>query len=590
VTGSVLLLGLRRLRGPLIVIISVFAAGIAGLVLIPGVDADGAPWRMTFAQALYFMSYTATTIGFGEVPAEFTAAQRLWVTAIIFASVMGWAYLVASLLALARDDAFRGALTAAAFARSIRALREPFYLICGFGETGLLVARALDRLGRRVAVVDIDETRIQELTLQNLTQDAPAVCGDARLPGTLLDAGLASRFCVGVLALTNDDQANLAVAMSVRLLNPETPVLARAMSREVEANMASFSTDHIINPFARFGDYLALALAAPASYRLAAWLTALPGSEFRVHLAPPRGRWVVCGYGRFGREVVNALRDQGLDACIVDPDEEELPGLQTVKGTGTEAEPLRRAGITDAVGIVAGTDDDITNLSIAVTARELNDDLFTIVRQNLQSSGALFRAFDADITMVSSEIIANECLAVIKTPRLGDFLAYVRAQHDGWAEQALARLGAVVGSRVPEIWSVCLTADEAPAPLAALVEEGRAVALADLLRDPSDRENPLPILALGRSRRGTFSALPGLDDPVLPGDELLFAGVLAARRSQLGMLRNANVCRYVLTGDDLPSGSIWRIFSSGSAEVQHLDGHHEVDEQSGRVAHRSDQR
>jgi voltage-gated potassium channel len=566
VAGSVLLLGLRRLRGPLIVIVSVFAAGIAGLVLIPGVDADGGAVHLTFAEALYFMSYTATTIGFGEIPGEFTATQRLWVTAIIFASVMGWAYLVASLLALARDEAFRGALTAAAFARSIRALREPFYLICGFGETGLLVARALDRLGRRVAVVDIDETRIQELTLQNLTQDVPAVCGDARLPGSLLEAGLASRFCAGVLALTNDDQANLAVAMSVRLLNPDTPVLARAMSRDVEANMASFSTDHIINPFARFGDYLALALAAPASYRLTAWLTALPGSEFRVHLAPPRGRWVVCGYGRFGREVVNALRDQGLDACIVDPDEEAVPGLQTVEGTGTEAEPLRQAGIGDAVGIVAGTDDDITNLSIAVTARELNDDLFTIVRQNLQSSGALFRAFDADITMVSSEIIANECLAVIKTPHLADFLAFVRGQHDDWAQRALDRLGAVMGSRAPELWSVRLTADEAPAPFAAMVEQGRTVTLTDLLRDPADRDHPLPILPLSRSRQGTFAALPDLDDPLRPDDELLFAGALAARRAQLGTLRNTNVCRYVLTGDDLPSGSIWRVFSSGSSD------------------------
>jgi hypothetical protein len=47
---------------------------------------------------------------------------------------------------------------------------------------------------------------------------------------------------------------------------------------------------------------------------------------------------------------------------------------------------------------------------------------------------------------------------------------------------------------------------------------------------------------------------------------LLFAGALAARRAQLGTLRNTNVCRYVLTGDDLPSGSIWRVFSSGSSD------------------------
>jgi voltage-gated potassium channel len=558
VKSSVLLLGLRHLRGPLIVIITVFATGIAGLVLIPGVDEQGRPWHISFAEALYFMSYTATTIGFGEIPGEFTNAQRLWVTGIIFASVMGWAYLVASLLALARDEAFRGALTAAAFARSIRALREPFYLICGFGETGLLVGRSLDRLGVRFVVVDIDQARVQELALMDLVQDVPALCGDARLPETLLQAGLASSSCLGVLALTNDDQANLAVAMSVRLLNPDTPMLARAMSRDVEANMASFNTDHILNPFTRFGDYLALALAAPSAYRLSSWLTAPPGSEFSVHLAPPRGRWVVCGYGRFGREVIDALRDQGLDACIVDPDERAVPGLQTIQGTGTEAEPLRQAGIRDAVGIVAGTDDDITNLSIAVTARELNDNLFAIVRQNVQSSSALYAAFSADITMVSSEIIANECLAIIKTPRLADFLRFVRGQNDAWAERALERLGAVMGSRVPEIWSVRMSPDQAPALLHAIEVDGAPVTLADVLRDPADRAQPLPILVLSRSRRGTFTALPESADDVQPGDELLFAGTLAAQHSQYGLLRNANVCRYLLTGDDLPSGWIWQ--------------------------------
>ena len=563
-SSSVVLLGLRHLRGPLIAIVAIFAAGIVGLVLLPGVNPDGSPWHMTFAEALYFMSYTATTIGFGEIPRGFTAAQRLWVTAIIFASVIGWAYLVATVLGLTRDEAFRGALTATRVSRAIRALREPFYLICGFGETGLLVGRALDRLGTRFVAVDIDGARIQEVKLLDLAQEVPAVHGDARLPDTLLRAGLARSNCLGVLALTNDDQANLAAAMAVRLLNPGRPVLARAMSREVEANMASFRTDQVVNPFALFGSYLAVALAAPASYRLASWLTALPGSEFNLHMAPPQGHWVVCGYGRFGREVVRALQGQGLDVCIVDPGEPHLPGLQTIRGTGTEAEPLVEAGIRDAAGIVAGTDDDITNLSIAVTARELNEGLFTIVRQNLQSSTPLFQAFGADVTMVSSSIIANECLAVIKTPRLKDFLDFARDQNDAWAERVLERLSAVMGNQVPELWSVRISMEQSPAALRAVESEGLTVTLEDLLRDPAERERLLPILPLGRLRRETFLALPEAQEEIRAGDELLFAGTLPARSAQRVVLRNANTCRYVLTGDELPSGWIWQTIGGGS--------------------------
>jgi voltage-gated potassium channel len=562
--SSVLLLGIRHLRAPLIMIVLVFAAGIAGLVLIPGVDADGAQWRMTFAQALYFMSYTATTIGFGEIPVEFTDTQRLWVTAVIFGSVVGWAYLVGSILSLARDDAFRGALTAAGFAGSVRALREPFYLICGFGETGLLVGRALDRLGLRFAVVDIDAARVQHVKLLDLVQDAPAICGDARLPEMLLQAGLAKPECAAVLALTNDDQANLAVAMAVRLLNPDTPVLARAMSGEVAANMASFGTDHIVNPFARFGTYLGLALAAPASYRLTAWLTGLPGSEFNLHLEPPHGHWVVCGYGRFGREVVAALHRQGLDASVIDPAEHESgQRLRTIRGIGTEAGPLIAAGIEGSVGVVAGTDDDITNLSIAVTAREINAELFTVVRQNLQGNSPLFAAFDADITMVSSGIVANDCLAVIKTPRLATFLGYVRDQSNAWASAALERAVAAVGESVPEIWNVQVTPRAAPALHRALRGDGRVATVGDLARDPRDRRQRLSMTVLGLWRGGQLIALPEDAAEVRLDDELLYAGTLAARRAQVGLLRNLNVCTYLLTGNERPSGWIWQRLAAG---------------------------
>ena len=65
---------------------------------------------MGFFDAFYFMSYTATTIGFGELPYPFTDAQRLWVTVSIYLTVIGWAYAIGSLLTLLQDRAFRQAL------------------------------------------------------------------------------------------------------------------------------------------------------------------------------------------------------------------------------------------------------------------------------------------------------------------------------------------------------------------------------------------------------------------------------------------------------------------------------------------------
>jgi len=555
--NSSLLLTLRRLRAPIILLIVVFAAGMVGLVLIPGVDEHGEPWHMSMFQAFYFTSYTASTIGFGEIPHEFTDRQRLWVTLIIYASVIGWAYLVASLLSLGRDRAVRKSLTDSRFRRRVDALVEPFYLICGFGETGRLIAHALDLRGRRFVVLEIDETRAQEVDLLDFHQAPLALAADARLPDNLAAAGLRRDQCRGVLALTNDDQANLAVAMTVRLLEPNVPVLARAMSRETAANMASFGTHHIINPFARFGEQLALAISAPANYRLVSWLTGLPGTRLNPENSPPRGAWVVCGYGRFGREVVRAFHAQGLKVTIIDPNAPDDPGIPSVRGLGTEAEPLSAAGIHAAVGVVAGTDDDVNNLSIVVTARQLNPKLFTIVRQNLHANRALFDAFDADVTMVSSELIASESLAVVRTPLLAPFLEIARHRDAAWAHALIARLQAACGEPAPAIWSVTLNIADAPAIYHLLMDHGHAT-VGDLLRLPSNRDETLACVPLFLKRTDESVELPDDRFVLQPGDQLLFAGRNWARDRQQSLLRSDKVRDYVLTGRDPPVGWIWR--------------------------------
>jgi len=556
--NSAIVVALRRLRAPIVLLVAIFAVGIVGLVLIPGTDAEGRPWRVTIFDALYFMSYTASTIGFGEIPEAFSRAQRVWVTLVIYASVIGWAYLVASLLSLGRDRGFRAALVTDRFHRDVGRLREPFYLICGCGETGALVGRALDTMGFRFVVIDLREDRVQEVDLLGLGQDAPSLTGDARAPELLVAAGLTHRDCRGVLALTSDDHANLAVAMAVRLLNPAIPVLARCMSWEAAANMASFGTDHIINPFAKFGEHLALAIRSPGSHRLMSWLTGLPGTSLHAETVPPRGHWIVCGYGRFGAEVVKAFRGEQISVTVIDPDDRAVDGLRLVRGLGTEAVTLDEAGVRNAVGIVAGTDDDVNNLSIAVTARELNPDVFTIVRQNLRNNRALFEAYAADITMVSNEIIANECLALLQTPLLGRFLDIVRRESDTWADRAIEQLQAAVGTEAPDLWRVAMTAAEAPALYEVLERDDYPITLTDLSRDSGAREHRLDCMPLLLVRGGQATALPEPADRLRRGDELLFAGRPAARRNQRTMLVNVNVRDYVVRGIDVPGGWIWQ--------------------------------
>ena len=123
--SATIFLVMRRMRTPLIVLIAIFAVGTLGLTLIDGQDDQGRPWRMGFFDAFYVMSYTASTIGFGEIPYAFTYNQRMWVTISIYLTVVGWAYAIGSLLALVQERSFRQALALQHFTRKVRRLGEP---------------------------------------------------------------------------------------------------------------------------------------------------------------------------------------------------------------------------------------------------------------------------------------------------------------------------------------------------------------------------------------------------------------------------------------------------------------------------------
>lgn len=155
------------MRTPLLLLILTYAVTIAGLALVPGQDAAGNPAPpMSLFHAFYFLSYTATTIGFGEIPTAFSDGQRLWVIFTIYASVVVWIYSIGTLIALLQDRAFRRVLVERRFARQVRRIASSFYLLCGYGETGGVLTQALTDRHRRVVVIDLDEDRVNLIQLE----------------------------------------------------------------------------------------------------------------------------------------------------------------------------------------------------------------------------------------------------------------------------------------------------------------------------------------------------------------------------------------------------------------------------------------
>lgn len=560
--SATIFLVLRRMRAPLIVLIVIFAVSVLGLTLIPGQDAAGRPWRMGFFDAFYVMSYTASTIGFGEIPYPFTYGQRMWVTIAIYLTVIGWAYAIGSLLSLLQDRGFREALALQHFTRKVARLREPFLLIAGYGRTGELLGHAFEALGRRVVVIDSAADRIDDLELAAYRADVPGLVGDVRDPGHLGIAGLDHPFCEGVLALTDDDEANLAVTMTAALLRPDLPVIARTTSPAIAERMRAFGTPSVVNPFDCFGDHLRLALNAPASYQLLTWLESGPGAELPTRGEPPRsGRWVVCGYGRFGRELTKDLRTEGLDVTIIDPagaagSTGNAGEDAIVTGDGSEPAILAQADLGRAVGFVAGTDNDTTNLSLVAAVRHLNPALFVVARQNRPASAPLFATMAVEALLVPTEVVAHEVYAQLSTPLLRRFLREMPARGDEWAAGVIDRLTALCGQRLQELWKIRLTPREAPA-LQHWLASGEA-RLGDLMRSPEDRDERLHAVALLVMRGDDCVLAPGDGFVLASGDEILLAGWPAARRSLDSTQLLDEVREYVVSGRNVPSSWIWR--------------------------------
>ena len=548
---------LRRMRAPFIVLITIFAISVFGLTLIPGRNAEGQPWHMGFFDAFYFMSYTATTIGYGELPYPFTGAQRMWVTACIYLTVIGWAYAIGSLLTLIQDRAFRQALALQRFTRTVARLREPFLLIAGYGQTGQLLGRSFDDLGRRFVVIDTSGERVDTLDIDTYHADVPGLVGDARNPQTLDHAGLGHPYCEGVLALTDDDEVNLAVTMAAALVRPELPVIARTVSPAIEYRMAAFGSPTVVNPFDRYGDHLRLALRAPSSYQLMVWLESGPGAEQPPRGEPPRaGRWVMCGYGRFGRELTEDLRAEGLEVTVIDLATAAVPDPTVVVGDGSEPGIMARADLDHAVGFVAGTDNDTTNLSLIAAARRINPDLFVASRQNRPETAPLFAAMRIDSLLVPAEVVAHEIYAQLSTPLLWRFIREMPARGDDWAAHMIDRLHTHCGARLPSLWKTTLDVHEAPA-LTHWLCTGNA-RLGDLLRHPEDRHNRLDVVPLLILRGDEATLGPDDESRLQSGDQILFAGQPRARRALFNTMTIDAQSEYVLFDRRVPSGWLWQ--------------------------------
>jgi voltage-gated potassium channel len=149
-----------------------------------------------------------------------------------------------------------------------------------------------------------------------------------------------------------------------------------------------------------------------------------------------RGHYILCGYGRVGRQVAREFANDGVPFVIVEQDPEIVEecverGYLVLLGEASDDDVLGEAGIQRARGLVAAVDSDADNVFVVLSARKLNPKLHIVARASSDESAAKLEIAGADRTLSPYAVGGRRLAALATQPLVVDFLDVVTRGEEG---------------------------------------------------------------------------------------------------------------------------------------------------------------
>jgi voltage-gated potassium channel len=111
------------------------------------------------------------------------------------------------------------------------------------------------------------------------------------------------------------------------------------------------------------------------------------GAKQRRMIGACKDHFVLCGYGRVGSAVHKELKKRNIRTIIIEKNEELIkkqlwvdPDVLAISGDATDENIMIDAGIKKARGVIITTGDDVDNLFITLTAREIHQKIWIVTR------------------------------------------------------------------------------------------------------------------------------------------------------------------------------------------------------------------
>lgn len=139
------------------------------------------------------------------------------------------------------------------------------------------------------------------------------------------------------------------------------------------------------------------------------------------------GHFILCGFGRVGREVAKELAANRAQFVVVEKSEETLKTCpySYVEGNATDDEVLLAAGIKGARGLISALGTDADNVFVTLTARSIRPDLYIVSRSGGEEAEAKLIRAGANRVISPHSIGGRRMAAMMVKPVLCDYLDLV---------------------------------------------------------------------------------------------------------------------------------------------------------------------
>ena len=144
-----------------------------------------------------------------------------------------------------------------------------------------------------------------------------------------------------------------------------------------------------------------------------------------------KGHYIICGYGKTGKRVLDDLLLKGFEVVVIESNPERNEKLREVydkkfihiEGDGTNDEVLIQAGIRRAKILISVLSTDAENLFVTLSAKDLNNEIKVITRIDETNSEGKFKKAGADFIVSPIEIATDRIISIATTST--DFFSFV---------------------------------------------------------------------------------------------------------------------------------------------------------------------